>query len=60
MASTRRVGDRRTLAAAGTARGRSTSEGDAKIAKHWDVWQDEATQANSESGLPMFGDRFPA
>jgi aryl-alcohol dehydrogenase-like predicted oxidoreductase len=49
----------RTLAAGGTARGRSTSEGDAKIAEHWDVWQDEATQANSKSGLPMFGDRFP-
>ena len=31
-----------------------------KLAEHWDVWQDEATQANSKSGLPMFGDRFPA
>ena len=31
-----------------------------KLAEHWDVWQDEATQANFKSGLPMFGDRFPA
>jgi predicted SnoaL-like aldol condensation-catalyzing enzyme len=30
------------------------------IAEHWDVIQDEATQAESVSGLPMFGDRFPA
>jgi hypothetical protein len=26
----------------------------------WDVLQDEATKAESVSGLPMFGDRFPA
>ena len=31
-----------------------------KLAEHWDVWQDEATKAISKSGLPMFGDRFPA
>lgn len=31
-----------------------------KLAEHWDVIQDEATQAQSKSGLPMFGDRFPA
>jgi predicted SnoaL-like aldol condensation-catalyzing enzyme len=31
-----------------------------KLAEHWDVWQDEATKASSKSGLPMFGDRFPA
>lgn len=31
-----------------------------KLAEHWDVIQDEATQAQSRSGLPMFGDRFPA
>ena len=31
-----------------------------KLAEHWDVLQDEATQAESVSGLPMFGDRFPA
>jgi predicted SnoaL-like aldol condensation-catalyzing enzyme len=29
-----------------------------KLAEHWDVIQDEAAQA--VSGLPMFGDRFPA
>lgn len=30
-----------------------------KLAEHWDVLQDEATAAESVSGLPMFGDRFP-
>jgi len=30
-----------------------------KLAEHWDVLQDEATQAESLSGRPMFGDRFP-
>ena len=29
-----------------------------KLAEHWDVLQDEATQAESVSGLPMFGDTF--
>jgi hypothetical protein len=33
---------------------------DGKLAEHWDVLQDEATRAQSISGLPMFGDRFPA
>jgi predicted SnoaL-like aldol condensation-catalyzing enzyme len=33
---------------------------DGKLAEHLDVLQDEATQAESVSGLPMFGDRFPA
>jgi predicted SnoaL-like aldol condensation-catalyzing enzyme len=28
------------------------------LAEHWDVLQDEATHAESKSGLPMFGDRF--
>jgi predicted SnoaL-like aldol condensation-catalyzing enzyme len=28
------------------------------LAEHWDVLQDEATQAESKSGLPMFGERF--
>jgi predicted SnoaL-like aldol condensation-catalyzing enzyme len=28
--------------------------------EHWDVIQDEATQAQSKSGSPMFGDTFPA
>lgn len=32
---------------------------DGRLAEHWDVLQDEATQAESKSGLPMFGDRFP-
>jgi predicted SnoaL-like aldol condensation-catalyzing enzyme len=30
------------------------------LAEHWDVLQDEATQAESKSGLPMFGDHFLA
>jgi len=30
-----------------------------KLAEHWDVLQDEATAAASQSGLPMFGNRFP-
>jgi hypothetical protein len=29
------------------------------LAEHWDVIQDEASKADSKSGLPMFGDRFP-
>jgi len=33
---------------------------DGKLSEHWDVLQDEATKAESVSGLPMFGDRFPA
>jgi predicted SnoaL-like aldol condensation-catalyzing enzyme len=33
---------------------------DGVLAEHWDVLQDEATKAESKSGLPMFGDRFPA
>jgi predicted SnoaL-like aldol condensation-catalyzing enzyme len=33
---------------------------DGKLAEHWDVLQDEATKVQSVSGLPMFGDRFPA
>ena len=32
---------------------------DGRLAEHWDVLQDEATQAESRSGLPMFGDCFP-
>lgn len=31
-----------------------------KLAEHWDVLQDEATQAESVSGLPMFGHKFRA
>jgi len=33
---------------------------DDKFAEHWDVLQDEATRAESVSGLPMFGSSFPA
>jgi predicted SnoaL-like aldol condensation-catalyzing enzyme len=31
-----------------------------KLAEHWDVIEDEVTQAKSASGLPMFGERFPS
>jgi predicted SnoaL-like aldol condensation-catalyzing enzyme len=31
---------------------------DGVLAEHWDVLQDEATKAESVSGLPMFGKRF--
>ncbi|MGH9426979.1 MAG: nuclear transport factor 2 family protein [Terriglobia bacterium] len=33
---------------------------DGLLAEHWDVIQDEATREASKSGLPMFGDKFPA
>jgi predicted SnoaL-like aldol condensation-catalyzing enzyme len=33
---------------------------DGLLRGHWDVLQDEATKAESVSGLPMFGDRFPS
>jgi predicted SnoaL-like aldol condensation-catalyzing enzyme len=33
---------------------------DGRLAEHWDVIENEATQSESVSGLPMFGDRFPA
>ena len=29
------------------------------LAEHWDVLQDEATEAEPKSGLPMFGNSFP-
>jgi predicted SnoaL-like aldol condensation-catalyzing enzyme len=32
---------------------------DGMLAEHWDVLQDEATEAESKSGLPMFGSKFP-
>ena len=32
---------------------------DGRLAEHWDVLQDEATEVQSLSGLPMFGDSFP-
>lgn len=31
---------------------------DGILTEHWDVLQDEATEAQSKSGLPMFGSRF--
>jgi len=33
---------------------------DGVFQEHWDVLQDEATQAESKSGLPMFGTNFGA
>lgn len=30
-----------------------------QLAEHWDVLQDEATEASSVSGMPMFGNIFP-
>jgi len=32
---------------------------DGVMVEHWDVIQDEATQEQSKSGHPMFGDSFP-
>ena len=32
---------------------------DGVLVEHWDVLQDEATEAESQSGLPMFGTSFP-
>ena len=31
---------------------------DGLLVEHWDVIEDEATQEQSKSGQPMFGDRF--
>ena len=33
---------------------------DGILVEHWDVIQDEATEAQSKSGRPMFGSTFPA
>jgi predicted SnoaL-like aldol condensation-catalyzing enzyme len=33
---------------------------DGILVEHRDVIQDEATRAESKSGLPMLGDRFPS
>jgi predicted SnoaL-like aldol condensation-catalyzing enzyme len=33
---------------------------DGLFEEHWNVIQGEATQAESVSGLPMLGDRFPS
>ena len=32
---------------------------DEVVVEHWDVIQDEVTQEQSKSGLPMFGNKFP-
>jgi predicted SnoaL-like aldol condensation-catalyzing enzyme len=32
---------------------------DGILVEHWDVIQDEATEQQSKSKAPMFGDRFP-
>jgi predicted SnoaL-like aldol condensation-catalyzing enzyme len=32
---------------------------DGILVQHWDVIQDEATQQQSKSDRPMFGDSFP-
>ena len=32
---------------------------DGILVEHWDVIEDEATQEQSKSGQPMFGDKFP-
>lgn len=31
---------------------------DGVLVERWDVIQDEATEQESKSGLPMFGDKF--
>jgi predicted SnoaL-like aldol condensation-catalyzing enzyme len=33
---------------------------DGVVAEHWHVLQDEATKAESQSGLPKFGTKFPS
>jgi len=33
---------------------------DGVLVEHWDVLQDEVSEAESKSGLPMFGSTFPA
>jgi predicted SnoaL-like aldol condensation-catalyzing enzyme len=32
---------------------------DGILVEHWDVIQDEATEEQSKSGRPMFGESFP-
>ena len=32
---------------------------DGVLVEHWDVIQDEASEEQSKSKAPMFGDRFP-
>jgi hypothetical protein len=33
---------------------------DAVLGEHWGVIQDEAKREQSRSGLPVFGEKFPA
>jgi predicted SnoaL-like aldol condensation-catalyzing enzyme len=33
---------------------------DGILVEHWDVIEDEAAEQQSKSGLPMFGEKFPA
>ena len=49
-----------TWKARGLDRRRHCPVQDGLLKEHWDVLQDEATEAESVSGLPMFGDRFPS
>lgn len=32
---------------------------DGVLGEHWDVVEDEVSRAESVSGLPMFGEKFP-
>jgi predicted SnoaL-like aldol condensation-catalyzing enzyme len=32
---------------------------DGLLKEHWDIIEDETSRANSRSGLPMYGDKFP-
>ncbi len=32
---------------------------DGPLAQHWNILQDDATEASSVSGMPMFGNIFP-
>ena len=54
------VENRRAIVAAAEKLFRERGVDAVGLAEHWDVLQDEATRAESASGLPMFGDRFPA
>jgi NAD(P)-dependent dehydrogenase (short-subunit alcohol dehydrogenase family) len=38
---------------------RTVEEIQLQVVEHWDVIEDEVSGADSKSGRPMFGDRFP-
>ena len=40
--------------------GRHLRIADGALAEHWDVLQEEVIRMQSVSGLPMFGEKFPA